>query len=239
MRVLVSCCDNDTGLFLWDNGAWSHLMLAHGQSIVPTPHGIVVMTEGAIKILGPGLTVEHSAPFTLDGHHGTDWDIKTEMLVTASSDQNALFWTDPLTGEIVDQKEVNPAGSHTNDIDVHRNVIYISSFHKGITALDRESDQVMELYPNQNKPHTVKSRPDGLYWCESEARRVMKDGECIAEHPGFVRGLDWFDNEMLVGISRHKYRNEGSAGFYFRGEFHGVPAVNKREVTNLYSLMVI
>lgn len=241
MRLLISCCDNGTGLFLWDGSEFTHLVHAHSQSVLRTPLGIALMSEGLIsiydeeKLKAGKLKVVNQIKFPLPGHHGSCWDSKTGCIVTASSDYNKLIWTSPWTGERKGEMEVNRPGSHTNDIDVHDKYIYVSSFVRGITRINRETGEREDLYQCEAKAHSIKMRHGDLWWCESEKSRVKKNGEVVAEHPGFVRGLEWFGGELVVGVSHHKYRNEGHAGFYFQDKFHAVP----NGVTNVYSLLVL
>ena len=240
MKVLVSCCDNNTGLFLWEDGEWVHLMDGHAMSIFPYPDGYINMMEGCFVKYDSNLNIMARVKFNLPGHHGSTWDPKTGRIVVASSETNTLHWVDPITGAFVDEMKVNSKGSHTNDIEVLSDVIYVSSFGKGITAITRLNHQRVDIYQGQQKPHTVKYHKGDVWWCESEKSKVRKNGHVVAEYPGFVRGLAWDrQDELLVGISHHKYRHEGDAGFYYMGEFHAVPPMPKRKVTNVYSLLAI
>lgn len=240
MRLLVSCCDNGTGLFLWEGGEYKHLYLGHTMSIVRCPWGIAVMSEEGIKVYDEDtLKVIHSVPFQLPGHHGSDYDPNSDMLVVASSDRNSLNWVDIDSGKIVEELQVNPNGSHTNDIFIHKDEIYVSSFNEGIIKYDRLTKERIKLF-DANKPHSVKLRNDHVWWCNSESREVKKDGQTMCIHPGFVRGIDWdTKGNLVVGVSHHKYRREGSAGVYLNSEFYGIPHVNRTEVNNVYSILVL
>lgn len=240
MRVLASCCDNDSGLFLWENGEFKHLMLGHGQAVFRCRWGIAWMAEGFFRILDEKLDIVHEMKFNLQGHHGADYDPVTGRFVVVSSDKNSISFVNVFSGVIEDEWEINPHGSHTNDIFATEKGFYTSSFHQGIVFTGRDKSRSV-IFPHQNKPHTVKLYNGELWWCESESRNVKCEGEILIEHPGFVRGLDWDDDgNIIVGVSRHKYRNEGSAGFYYKDKFYGIPPVGgKNEVSNLYSILII
>jgi len=241
MKILVSCCDNGSGLFMCEDGEWTHLVDTHAQSVLRTPLGIMLMTEGWIllydeeRLKKKELSVITRTKFALRGHHGSVWDDQTGLVATVSSDENTIYWTCPISGEKKRTLEVNRPGSHTNDIDIDGSEIYVSSFHRGITRVDRETGSRQELWVGEEKAHSVKKVNGEVWWCESDQRRVKRNGKIVSEFPGFPRGLEWYNGDLIVGISRHKYREEGHAGFYYNDSFYSVP----NGVTNVYDLLVL
>lgn len=105
---------------------------------------------------------------------------------------------------------------HLNSIHiVSLNEIYMSMFGYDPDVDDwnrwrtGKSGQVWEYcngnfivrYKGLDQPHTVQKHDDGLYFCESQARYLCRDGKRLFRIKGYTRGLAIDDDNYYVGRS--------------------------------------
>ena len=79
-------------------------------------------------------------------------------------------------------------------------------FDGGISFLDIESDEIVEVQSGLFQPHSPKIINDALHFCESPKGKVYSSSwETIAQTSGFVRGIAYQNGFYFIGQSETLY----------------------------------
>ena len=108
------------------------------------------------------------------------------------------------------------AQHHTNDLYVTEDSIYVSMFSisgnwkkgifdGGVIEINRNTGKQCNVITNLKMPHSVSMYDGALYVLDSYRGRVCGyDGVSIGALSGFVRGIEFHDELILVGESKNR-----------------------------------
>ncbi len=189
---------------------------------------------------------------------GTDglWIVNSEFSCLATVEPEYSFvprWKPPFISELVPEDRCHLNGMAMKD----GQPAYVTSFDDSDSNVawryrDRMKGQLIDVASNRALaddlvlPHSPRYYRGTLYVCESGYGRVVKvdpktgHRECLAELPGFTRGLAFYGPLMFVGLSkirRSEHRQKVPIDDMYDDGCSGVYVINLEDESCLASLV--
>jgi hypothetical protein len=153
---------------------------------------------------------------------GMDIDVAGNIYVTnASTDEIYVYSKEKVLTEIIPfgikSGDLGTSAYHINDLTVDDQFIYVSYFSHcghwrknifdgGVVAICRATKREEKLYTDLWQPHSPQLHQGNLYIADSSNGKVLKDTiSSVAEFPGFIRGLDFRNDYLVIGQSETMY----------------------------------
>ncbi len=158
----------------------------------------------------------------LDFNHLTGITVYKNSIIVTSSARDMFIFVNKKTGEVEKTinfgKEYSKEGKHhINDCWLHKKILYFSYFSKtgswrkdifdgGISILKLDNGKINEVVKNLYQPHTPTIINNTLHFFESTLGKFYTSTKSQPFNVnGFIRGLDYFDNNYVIGLSETLY----------------------------------
>lgn len=173
-----------------------------------------------ILIINNKLKIKKRIP--IDFNHLTGITVYKNSIIVTSSARDIFIFINKTTGKV--EKTINFGKKyskeglyHINDCWLYKKSLYFSYFSKtgswrndvfdgGISVLKLDNGKINEVVKNLYQPHTPTIINDTLHFFESTLGKFYTSPKSQPFNVnGFIRGLDHFNNNYVIGLSETLY----------------------------------